>query len=241
MKVTLNGVSMGAGQNLAETSLSYESGAITLAVVETYQRPTVLSLVATGRMVPDAGTTLLDDHPDPATLRAITAIVDAPDISEPVHDLKLVNVVEEELMFASLPTGRRVALDTLTVLGAAGFSNWEFQNVPVVVRLRILSELAAARPGIRGLVLTSPDRHGGDPFDWWAVAVELAQRDLAVLVIVNQASADVLRAASEQFEADRQADLERRAEASPATTLAGPVLPGPVLPTIASQDLKERA
>ncbi|GAA0991383.1 hypothetical protein [Subtercola frigoramans] len=210
MKVILNDVSMGEGQNLGTTSLSYESGGITLAVVETYQRPTVLSLLAAGRMAPDAGTVDLDGKPHPATLRAITAVVDAPDVSEHVHDLSLASVVEEELMFASLPTGRRAALDALAALDAKEYAGWQLQNVPVVVRLRVLAELAASRPGIRGLVLTSPDRHGGDPFDWWAVAVDLAQRDLAILVIVNQASADVLGEVSARFEVDRQAEIARR-------------------------------
>ncbi|QWT24779.1 hypothetical protein KPL76_05275 [Subtercola sp. PAMC28395] len=214
MKVILNAVSMGGGQNLGTTSLAYESGGITLAVVETYQRPTVLSLLAAGRMAPDAGTIVLDGQPDPAILRAITAVVDAPDVSEHVHDLTFASVVEEELMFASLPTGRRAALDALAALDAAEYASWRLQNVPVVVRLRVLAELAASRPGIRGLVLTSPDRHGGDPFEWWAVAVDLARRDLAILVIVNQASADVLSEVSGQFEADRQAEIARREAAA---------------------------
>ncbi|UFS58887.1 hypothetical protein [Subtercola endophyticus] len=215
MKVILNRVSKGHdGENLPATSLSYESGAVTLEVIETARRPTVLALLATGRMAPDAGTILFDDRTDPTALRTVTAIVDAPDVSEPVADLRLTAVVREELMFADRPNSRSAALDALTELNAAQYADFETQNVPPMVRLRILSELAVSRPGIEGVVLTSPDRHGGDPFDWWAIASDLALRGLAVLVIASEASISVVRDVSAQFERDRLAELERQAAAS---------------------------
>ncbi|MCU1480388.1 MAG: transporter ATP-binding protein [Subtercola sp.] len=214
MKVILNRVSKGHdGENLPPASLSYESGAVTLEVVETARRPTVLSLIATGRMAPDAGTVTVDDEFDPTALRTATAIVDAPDVSEPVADLKLTTVVREELMFAERPNSRRAALDALDELNAGEYADYETQNVPPMVRLRILAELAASRPGIEGVVLTSPDRHGGDPFDWWAVASDLALRGLAVLVIASEASVSVVRDVAAQFETDRLAELERQAAA----------------------------
>ncbi|TQL55833.1 hypothetical protein [Subtercola boreus] len=252
MKIILNSVAKGDhGENLPETSLSYESGAVTMVAVETAQRPTVLALLATGRMTPDAGTVTFrvgedaagdaaggdvrdgndmgaggdvrDEDGGPhgmARLRAATAIVDAPDVSEPVGELKLKAVVQEELMFAGRPSNRSATLAALDDLGVAGFAGWEIQNVPTAVRLRLLTELASLRPGVEALVLTAPDRRGSDPFEWWDVAADAALRGFAVLVIASPASVDVLAEVSARFEADRLADRERRAAEARAAEAA---------------------
>ncbi|PPF75334.1 hypothetical protein C5B96_16875, partial [Subtercola sp. Z020] len=302
MKIILSSVTKGEqGENLPETSLVYQSGGVTVAAVETAARPTVLALIATGRMVPDSGTVAIVDADDAggfaddadelasdggasaddagavgtreddalnnvspdtdapfaiddlnaesdadlgtgtgsgteagtgadamARLRAATAIVDAPDVSEPVGDLKFSAVVQEELMFADRPSGRRATAEALAELGVSEFGGWETQNVPTAVRLRVLSELAASRPGVEAIVLTAPDRRGSDPFEWWAIAADLAHRGLAVLVIASPASVDLLAETSARFEADRVADVARRAEATRTTedarraTLAAP-------------------
>ncbi|GAA4074580.1 hypothetical protein GCM10023065_31860 [Microbacterium laevaniformans] len=65
MRVRLDEVQKGRrGEALGTTSLTYRSGRATLAVAETEQRPTVLGLIASGRMRPDAGTVALDDATD---------------------------------------------------------------------------------------------------------------------------------------------------------------------------------
>jgi hypothetical protein len=64
------------------------------------------------------------------------------------------------------------------------------------VRIRLLAELALLRTGVDGLVLVSPDRHGGDPVEWWRFARDLAARDIAVLVVAGDASAAAIAAAS---------------------------------------------
>ena len=69
-------------------------------------------------------------------------------------------------------------------------------NVDPFVRLRLLTELAVLRDGVEGLVLVSPDRHGGDPQEWWALARGLADRGYAVLVIAGDASAAAIGAAA---------------------------------------------
>jgi len=43
-------------------------------------------------------------------------------------------------------------------------------------------------------VLTLPERHGGDPAGWWALAAELADREHGVLVQTTTATARVLAA-----------------------------------------------
>ena len=69
-------------------------------------------------------------------------------------------------------------------------------NVDPDVRLRLLTELALLRDGVEGLVLVSPDRHGGDPLEWWTLARGLADRGFAVLVIAGDASAAAIGAAA---------------------------------------------
>ena len=56
------------------------------------------------------------------------------------------------------------------------------------MRIRLLLELAALRADVEGLVLVAPDRHGGEPLDWWRIAEEFAERGYAVLVIAGHAS-----------------------------------------------------
>ena len=67
-------------------------------------------------------------------------------------------------------------------------------QLPPTVRTRVLAELAAARTGVRAVVLTLPDRHGGPPHEWWQVARELSQGppELTVLVTCTPSSAHVL-------------------------------------------------
>ena len=56
-------------------------------------------------------------------------------------------------------------------------------DLPPTDRLRLLLELAALRDGVRALVLTSPERHGGHASAWRRLATELTDRGLPVLVI----------------------------------------------------------
>lgn len=68
MRIELRGVSKGRrGQSLQTTSIGFESGRATLARVETEQRPTVLGLIASGRMRPDTGGVVIDGRPTPGS------------------------------------------------------------------------------------------------------------------------------------------------------------------------------
>ncbi|MBW8872225.1 MAG: hypothetical protein JF618_08725, partial [Leifsonia sp.] len=96
--------------------------------------------------------------------------------------------------------GRRshpVAVNScLRDLGAFEWARDSIGTVPRTVRLRLLAELALLRKGVDALVIVSPDRHGGDPVDWWRFAREVAGREKAVLVIAGDASAAAIAAAS---------------------------------------------
>lgn len=193
MLIELTDVSKGRrGIALPATTLTYRSGRATLAMAETEQRPTVLGLIAAGRMKPDSGSVLVDGARRSRDLRRRSALIDAPDVSEPAPNIIVAGVVGEELMFAGRLSDPLSARRWLDDHGLRHLSRTPFADVAPRDRLRILLELAALRPGVEALVLVSPDRHGGDPRDWWLLAEEFAARGFAVLVIAGQAAARVI-------------------------------------------------
>lgn len=220
MRVELRGVAKGHdGLALPTTTVSYESGRATLAHAETEQRPTVLGLIAAGRMRPDAGTVRIDGRTDAAAIRRLVALVDAPGVSDPAPDVTVAGVTAEELMFAGLPSNPSSVARHLARLGLASIAKDPIGDVHPVDRLRLLTELAVLRDGVSGLVLVSPDRHGGDPVAWWALARGLADRGHAVLVVAGDASAAALGAHAmlERLQGDEASDPGRT---DPADLLA---------------------
>ncbi|MEW1962860.1 hypothetical protein AB0269_10415 [Microbacterium sp. NPDC077644] len=202
MRIELHGVSKGRqGQALPETSLSYETGTATVAFAETEQRPTVLGLIASGRMRPDTGTVTIDGATDNRMLRRRVALIDAPDVNDPHPDVTVAGVVGEELMFAGRGATPLHARSWLKHTGYPELAGLPFSAVPTAARVRILCELAVLRDGVEGLVLVHPDRHGGRPESWWPVVREFSDRGLAVLVIVGGAAAATIeRMPSEETE-----------------------------------------
>ncbi|MET4160001.1 hypothetical protein [Agromyces sp. PvR057] len=197
MRIDLHHVSKGRkGQALPGTTIGFESGRATLARAETEQRPTVLGLMAAGRMRPDAGTVTIDGRADASAIRRRVALVDAPGVSDPAPDVTVAGVTAEELMFAGIPSHPVSVSNWLNDLGLAASARVPIANVDPRDRLRLLTELAILRDGVEGLVLVSPDRHGGDPIEWWDLARALADRGFAVLVIAGDASAAAIAANS---------------------------------------------
>jgi ABC-2 type transport system ATP-binding protein len=195
IRVTLDSVGVGTGvaAALPPVSLEFETGVPVAFGVETEQRPTVLSLVASGRMKPDAGTVTATvtatGSARAARLADRIALVDTPLVAEPDPALRVRTVVTEEFVFAGV---RRSVKAFLAERELADYANAPISALPPVARLRLLADLALLRPGIEALVLTSPERHGGHPQEWWHVARELAARDIAVLVVTDQASVDAV-------------------------------------------------
>lgn len=193
MRAVLDAVGKGRREHaLPVTSTSYASGSATLVVAETEQRPTVLGLIASGRMRPDTGRVELDGKVDASALRARVALVDAPEASEPEPNVTLAGVVAEELMFAGRRSHPIAVQNWLADNGLAEAASLPVSNVDPADRVRALCELAVLRKGVEGFVLVSPDRHGGEPEAWWAIAEDFAARGFAVLVIAGQASQRVV-------------------------------------------------
>lgn len=193
MRIDVTGVSKGRrGQALPETTLSYSSGRARLVIAETEQRPTVLGLIASGRMRPDTGTVTIDGAQNASALRRRVALIDAPEVSDPAPDVSTAAVVAEELMFAGRPANPVATRAWLADHDSVALARVPIADVRPTDRLRLMLELAVLRRGVDGLVLVSPDRHGGDPHVWWDLAEEFAGRGFAVLVIAGEASGAVL-------------------------------------------------
>lgn len=195
MRIELSAVAK--GEMLPATSLEYRSGEVTLALAETEMRPTVLGLVASGRMRPASGEVTIDGRADRGRIRRRVALVDALRVSDPDDEVRVRGVVAEELMFAGLASSPRLVRRWLDGNGFGDLADQAIGTVQPSRRVQLLCELAALRPDVEGLVIVSPDRHGGDPSHWWPVARDLAARGLAVLVIAGSASHRLLTEATE--------------------------------------------
>ena len=203
MKIALHEVSKGKkGHALAPTSLEVETGHARFVLAETELRPTVLGLIATGRMRPDTGEVTIDGAKNAKDLRRRTALVDAPEVSDPHPGVTLAGVVGEELMFAGLPASPIHARRWLNEIGFGELASQPIGTIKPSVRVRVMAELAVLRDDVEGFVLVSPDRHGGRPEGWWRIATEFAERGFAVLVIVGGSAAAVIERLPESLLAD---------------------------------------
>ncbi|WP_295784936.1 hypothetical protein [uncultured Microbacterium sp.] len=202
MKIVVDAVAKGRSA-LPETTTAYETGTATLVVAETEQRPTVLGLVASGRMKVDAGTVTIDGRADRGAIRRRVALVDAPIVSEPEPNVTVTGVVAEELMFAGHAPTPFAAARWLEQIGLESIASLPVGNVDPAARVRLLLELAALRTDVEGLVLVAPDRHGGEPLGWWRIAREFAERGYAVLVIAGRASRTAIDLLDDAEEATR--------------------------------------
>ncbi|WAL63395.1 ABC transporter ATP-binding protein [Amycolatopsis cynarae] len=194
------------GTVLPPTSLTVEDGELRFVHGEPGAGVTAFGLALTGRMRPTTGLVSLDGSPGAAALRRVTAVVDAPGISEPDGALPLRVVAGEELALGGQPARKADVARWLAAHDVAGLANARFDTLPPSLRIRLLSTLAAQRRGVRMLVLDTPDRHTSDVATWAEPARELAEGGLAVVVLTATAAADTLPAAPTRLghEGDQQ-------------------------------------
>ncbi|MGN8051075.1 hypothetical protein ACTJKO_15450 [Curtobacterium sp. 22159] len=165
-----------------------------VVAVETEQAPVLASLVAGGRMRPDTGRVLLDGHDDPAAVRRAFALVDTPGVAEPFPVMSVKRIVREELAFAGRRPSREHVDTVIDELGLREYADTHVQRVPTHIRVRLLVELALLRDGVTGLVITSPERHGGAVEGWFAVIRDVARRGVTVVLVTSKAAAATVEA-----------------------------------------------
>ncbi|MFV2145097.1 MULTISPECIES: hypothetical protein [Isoptericola] len=191
MRITLDGVRVDGRRDplLTELDLVWSTREAVLVAAEPGHGHTALALVATGRLAPTAGRVWLDGEQDAAALRRCTAVVDVPAINEPDDTQPLGDVVGEGLALAGRRSWPGDVTRWLSEHALAGDQSRRTDQLPGLVRTTVLAALAAANPAVRFLVLTLPDRHGGDAADWWGIARTFAAAGHGVLVQCTRASA----------------------------------------------------
>ena len=171
------------GPLLRSTSLRVEEGRTHLVPGVHGPELTSLALVLSGRLRPSAGRVLIDGRDDPKALRRAVAVVDAPEVTAPEDAVPVRDVVAEGLSIAGRRSGRRAVREWLEDRGIEDRAKERTENLPAQVRTRLLVDLAVESRHVAALVLDSPDRHGGDPQDWFALAHREADRGKAVVAL----------------------------------------------------------
>ncbi len=170
------------------------AGECVLMAAEPGQGHTALALVLTGRLSPYAGSVRLvrDDGTQTTKrreLRRASAVVDLPAISAPDDAVRVGTVVTEDL---ALARRRTLPGATRRWVGAHQLTQQRPQRADALdgpARTAVLTALAAERRRVRFLVITLPDRHGGEPAHWWAIAQSYAAVGYAVLVQCGRSAA----------------------------------------------------
>jgi hypothetical protein len=187
-------VGRGLGASVPPLDLLVAGPAPVVIAVQTDERPLLVSLLLGGRLRPDSGRVLVDGRADADELRRRSALVDTPVVAEPSAGITLATVVAEELSFAGLASSGRAVRSFLARHGLADFAKLPIRSLPPADRIRLLCELAAARPGVEALIVTSPERHGGEPSEWFGPLAELSERGVSVAIVTDYATAGILLA-----------------------------------------------
>ena len=173
---------------LQPTSFVAPSSRVTTVAGDPGYGQVALALALAGRMPLAAGRVRLDGQDDPAVLRRHVAVVDVPGVSAPEDGLAVHHVLAEELAFAGRPSGRRAVEAFLSAHGVGAAAGAPFETLAPEDRVRVLAHAAAERTATRALVITNPDRRGGDARTWWPVLEGLAGDGLTVVVQVTHAT-----------------------------------------------------
>ncbi|ROS78848.1 hypothetical protein [Cellulomonas sp. PhB143] len=209
MQITLEQVGVRGRREplLSRFSVAVATGSAVLVAGEPGHGHTALALVASGRMHPSEGLVLLaggdagsadaaatPEGPLPALLREVTAVVDVPGVSEPDEALTVADVVAEGLSLAGRPDRPRDVRGWIAASTRDVDRGTRVDQLTGPQRVALLLALGAADPRVRFLVLVLPDRHGGDPAQWWDLALAWAARGYGVLVGATRSSARMLGA-----------------------------------------------
>ena len=194
MLITLEAAAIGEGLGASVPPLTatVADGEVSVLAVETAERPMLVSLLLGGRLKPDSGRVTIDGRENLDELRKRSALVDTPVVAEPTAGLSLASIVAEEFSFAGKPSSRRAVHQYLHRQGIAEYGAVPIRALPPIRRTRMFSELALLRPGVNALIVTSPERHGGDPAEWYDSLAEIARRGVAIVIVTDAATRGLL-------------------------------------------------
>jgi hypothetical protein len=178
------------------------------------------ALSLSGRLRPDGGDVKLDGQTDGGVLRRRVAVVDAPGITEPDDALPVKSIVGEELAIAGRKAGGKAVQAWLQEHGWHEYADKRFEHLPVAVRTCLLAELTVARPEVKVVILTMPDRHGGDPHEWYGLGRDLASRGYGVIITCADASARLLGVTAAQLGSVDPPEPVKVAPAAPVEPVA---------------------
>jgi ABC-2 type transport system ATP-binding protein len=228
MRVQLLQAAIGSGLGAAVPALDLiVDGPVPVVVaVQTDERPLLVSMLLAGRLRCDSGRVLVDGREDADQLRRRTALVDTPVVAEPTAGIALKTIVAEEFSFAGLPTSGRTVRSFLTDHDLADYTSLPVRTLPPADRIRLFSELAVLRDGVDGLVVTSPERHGGEPSQWYGPLAALAERGVTVTIVTDYATAEILVSLGARDGAAPEPEPEPAPELAPEPESA-PARPSP--------------
>lgn len=176
------------GPLVEPTSLTVASGELLLVHAEPQPTRTALALGLSARMRPDAGTVAWDGDSTLGGVRAISMIVDSPQINEPESHIKVKDLVAEDLALHPGPFWRRSSVQAWLERHHATALAGEFVDaIDPLERLRILTHLALEEHQTTLLVIDTPDRHGIPDDEWLAHLAETAagRRHPAIIAVVQ--------------------------------------------------------
>ena len=185
IQLTDAAIGSGLGAPVPALTATVAPGVPAVLAVETDERPLLVSMLLGGRIKPDSGTVTIDGSADLDELRHHTALVDTPFVAEPAPGISLGIVVAEELSFSGRSAARQSVRSFLADHDLADYAKIEVRALPPASRVRIFSELALLRDGVDTIILTSPERHGGEPGEWFDYLSSVAARGITVVIVTD--------------------------------------------------------
>ncbi|GAB78747.1 hypothetical protein SAMN05421595_2400 [Austwickia chelonae] len=177
---------------LMPTSMIAEAGQITVVEGEIGPGSTTFALALAGRVKLSRGEVAWNRDTDPALRRRKVAVVNLPDVTEPDGGLHVRTVIGHELALAGQPSRRRDIARFLTERGAADLVKSRWEQAPHGSRTGWLAELAFMEDGVEAIVVTHPDRWGGDVEEWAVPLGELIAEDRVIVIVCTPSTARIL-------------------------------------------------
>lgn len=181
------------------TALDFRApvGEVTFVPVDPGYGQVALALAIGGRVDLLSGRVTIAGSGEREMLQSHTRLVDVADITAPEESLTVAHVVSEELALAERPWSRSDVADFLADRELTDRAADRWGSLPPGIRTRLLLELGSWHPSASVVVLTGPDRHGGDPGPWLTLAHRLAERGLTIIVICAPATVSLLSPGTE--------------------------------------------